>query len=463
MKRKMIRRWFLLLAVGMSLGLHASGAEAQGRGAPEKLIRFVWQDREDKSLNWGELVQSGRNLVLQKKGKVEGFPELDRERHELVQMERINNLLLVGVRDDDKGKFLSGWAAIDLRVDEIPHGDHSDYNYGPPPRVINKQLDDQQGNPAHLYVYDRNFYLANDALNGFTRLTPQQLTSSGSENKGTFHRGGGGHITLAAVDNKVSYSTWIFSKEGEGGPVDVSDLSKTGEESLAYSFKTPTGGLHGAIANSGKIFLAPTDGVYWIDADVKLEKNADSVKINHLSLGEDEKTGRPHRTGAFTNHRNWVLFTTGKGESSRFCLVNASASEPQVVNLPIPVGDGLSLTTPEVVQTAQGKHYAFVFHNKQDGDAEEKLTVIDLDPNRDRDFSDARIAKTLAVGASKVEGHYGHHTIAFDDDSRLGLVTNPGNGEIWLLSLRNLNFVARYRVGGMPTKIIAIGGEESKH
>ncbi|WP_397569973.1 hypothetical protein [Schlesneria sp. T3-172] len=451
---------FLVLTV-MSTFCIASSTAASGQ--PEPMTRIVWQDRDRKTLMWGDLVKAGASLILKPGGPVHGFPKLDKERHELVQMERIGNFLLVGVRDDDSGQFLSGWVAIDLGVDEMPHGDHSDFTYRSPPQVLASVLDQSQGNPAHLYVYDKAFYLANDSLSGYTRLTPAQLTGPADQRKGTFHRGGGAHITLAAVDHKVGYGTWIPGGGPDKGRIDVSDLTKTGDDSIAYTFHLPVGGLHGAVANSGRIFFAPSDGVYWVDADLELKQKAETVVINHLSLGKDKDSDRPLRTGAFTNHRNWVLFTTGALENSALCLLDAAAPQPAIVTLPISVSDGLSLVTPEAFATAGGKRYAFVFQNRKEGAVQEKLTIVDLDPNGDRDFADAAISKTIDVGPSRVEGHYGHHTISVDDDAKFGLISNPGSGEVWLLSLAELKIVGKYKVGGMPTKLIVVGGEESKH
>jgi len=440
-----------------------SAVALEGVGQPEPMTRAVWQDREKKTLLWGDVVKVGSGLLLQPDGAVDGFPKLDSARHELVQMERIGSVLLVGVRDDDRGQFLSGWVAVDLGVDEVPHGDHSDFTYRSPPRVIASVLDKSQGNPAHLYVYDQAFYLANDSLNGYTRLTPAQLAGAASPRTGTFHRGGGGHITLAAVGHQVGYGTWIPGGGPDKGRIDVSNLRKFGEESLAYSFHLPVGGLHGAIANSGRVFFAPSDGVYWLDADLELKQKAETVTVSHLSLGKDAESDRPLRTGAFTNHRNWVLFTTGRQQNSALCLIDASAPQPAVVRLTIPVADGLSLVTPEVVSAATGKQYAFIFQDRREGEIREKLAIIDLDPNADRNFVDAALVKTLEIGPSRVEGHYGHHTISFDEDRRYGLLSNPGSGDLWMLSLADLSIVGKYKVGGMPTKVTVVGGEESKH
>ncbi len=449
-----------VLAMMSTFAIPAGFAAAAG---PEPMTRIVWQDRKNKTLMWGELVQVGSGLLLQQGGTVEGVPKLDKDRNELVQMQRVGSVLVVGVRDDDDGKLLSGWFAVDLGVDEVPHGDHSDFKYRNPPKVLASVLDKSQGNPAHLYVYDKTFYLANDRLNGYTLLNPTELTRSARDCKGTFHRGGGGHITLAAVDRTIGYGTWIQGGGPEKGRIDVSDLTKTGEDALAYTFHLPAGGLHGATANHGRVFFAPSDGVYWVDADLELNKSSETVVSNHLSLGKDEESDRPLRTGAFVNHRNWVLFTTGPREHSALGLIDATAPQPTIVRVPIDVADGLSLVTPKVIAAASGKRYAFIFQNRKEGDVQETLTIVDLDPNGDRNFSDAAIVKSLDVGPSRVDGHYGHHSISFDDDARFGLFSNPGSGELWVLSLADLKIVGKYDVGGMPTKVTAVGGEESKH
>jgi hypothetical protein len=237
---------------------------------------------------------------------------------------------------------------------------------------------------------------------------------------------------MAAVDNAVCYSTWIDGGGPNMGRVDVVNLKKAEGDKTAYSFNLPTGVIHGATANSGRVFFAPADGVCWIDADTSLSKTAETVVVNHLSLGKDEDAEKPNRTGAFVNHRNWVLFTTGGGESkSSLCLMEANATPPRIVKLPIAVEEGLTLTTP--------------------------------DPNGDRNFSDAAISKTLPVGASKVDGHNGHHAIGFDSEGRIACFTNPGEGSIWVLSLKDLTIRAKSIVGGTPGAIVAIGAPEHKH
>ncbi|MCA9010077.1 MAG: hypothetical protein KDB01_10040, partial [Planctomycetaceae bacterium] len=142
---------------------------------------------------------------------------------------------------------------------------------------------------------------------------------------------------------------------------------------------------------------------------------------------------------------------------------DATAAQPTVVKLPIDTAVGLSLTAPEVVLASGGKRYAFLFQDRQEGEIQEQLTIVDLDPNGDRNFSDAAVAKTIPVPASKVDGHDGHHSISFDSEGRTACFTNPGEGTIWVISLRDLNVRAKAIVGGTPGEIIAIGAPEHKH
>ncbi len=448
--------------VALSLGsmLLSSVAHADDRGP--RIARVLWQDRDKDTLMWGE-VHGGAKWIVSA-SPVKNFPKLDVAKQDLTQMEHAAGHLLVGVSDNDDGKFQSGWVVVDTGVREEPHGDHSHWKFVSTPSTKSSRLDTDQGNPAHLYLYNGHFYLANDKKNGFTHIDPKDMIARPAQECGTFCAGGGNHITMAAVDNTVCYATWIDGGGPNMGRVDVVNLKKTSGYKIAYSFKLPTGVIHGATANSGKVFFAPDDGVCWVDADTSLTKSAETVVVNHVSLGKEEGAEKPNRTGAFVNHRNWVLFTTGGGgEKSSLCLLDAKAAQPTIVKLPINVADGLSLTTPEVVLASGGKRYAFLFQDKQEGELQEQLTVVDLDPNGDRNFSDAAIAKTIPVPASKVDGHHGHHSVSFDSEGRTACFTNPGDGTIWVMSLQDLAIRAKAVVGGTPGAIVAIGAPEHKH
>lgn len=452
--------WSLLLAGSGVMAALDSRVTAEDFGPV--VVRLFWQDQSTDSLMWGE-VHAGKKWVVTA-APVSGFPKLDSEKQNLGHMKHAEGMLLSGVQDSDDGKIQSGWVCVDTGVREEPHGDHSHWKYQGRPSVRSSLLDSNQGNPAHLYVSNNRFLLANDARNGFSQISPKDLAVKPPAECGVFRTGGGGHITLAPLDDRVCYATWI-DREGPGkGRVDVVRLTNSGAESPACSFTLPTGGIHGAIANSGRVFFAPDDGICWVDADPELKKTSSDVTVNHISLGKDAESEKPFRTGAFVSQRNWVLFTTGPAANkSTLCLLDAAAASPKVIQLPVTVPDGLSLTAPEVVLASGGKRYAFLFQDKQEGEIEEKLTIVDLDPNGDRNFTDAAVAKTITVGPSKVDGHHGHHSISFDAYGRHACFTNPGDGTIWVMTLKDLEIRAKSRVGGTPDTILAVGAPEHKH
>ena len=447
------------IALIAALILVTSVSPVQAQRVRTKVItRIFWQDRDTDQLSYADITASDKWSI--KRGWVNGFPKIDAQKQDLVQMQESGGMLMVGVRDHDDGKYQSGWVAIDTGVVEEPHGNHTHWRYAGKPTVKSSKLDTEQGNPAHVYVYDSQFYLTNGTKNGFTQAAFRQTSG---QNIAKFFLGGGNHITLAAVNNAVAYSAWGDESGSNAGRVDVVNLRQR-DPQISYSFHLPSGVIHGATANSGKVFFAPKDGVCWVTADPSLVQSADQVKVNHLSLGQDVESGESLRASAFENSRNWVLFSTGTGSQSALCLVNAALGEPKTVKVPVDVADGLKLTTPQAA-IVLGKRYAFLFQDRTDqgSDVQEQLTVIELDPNRDRDFSDARIKMSLPVGASQVEGHSGHHSLTLDAYGRYAIFTEPAEGIINVMSLQNFTVVAKFRVGGVPDNIIAVGAPEYIH
>ena len=452
MKQTKLR--ILAASIALALGANSFAQEAATKAAPSQprtITRLFWQDSDTNSVRWSNL-QKGTEWTINA-SDIAAFPKLDKEQCSLVQMEEAEGILLTGIHDQEDGTIQSGWVAIDSGVEQEPHGDHFHWKFAATPKIKSKKLDTNQGNPAHVYLYDNQFYLANDKKDGFTAVDPKALLAGKPADR--FFSGGGGHITMAAVANKICYSTWI-DRDGENmGRVDVVPLT-CGSRS-GYSFKLPTGGIHGATANSGKIFFAPTDGVCWVDADMNLAKNASTANVNHLSLGKDAND-KPLRTGAFANHLNWVLFVTGTGESAQLCMIDAKSPKPTVTKFPLGLAEGTSATTPVAVKTPNGRHYAFVFQESKDGQQTEKLIAVQLDANSDGNLSDPVIAKSIEVGPSKIEGHGGHHEITITPSRRFAMFTNPGNGSIWVIALADLEVQAKLSVGGTPTRVVAVGG-----
>lgn len=460
----------MLLAVLLSLSgsLRGTAGEQPATGSsatPRILTRIFFQDEEARVVKWADVLD-GIPPRIGPVGIVDGFPQLDPDRQKLVQMEQAEGMILAGVRDDADGGFQSGWVLIETGVEEEDHGDHADWRYRREPRVRATLLDDKQGNPAHLYCYKNVFYLANDKLDGYTRLDPSQVGESDDESRirglAGFHRGGGGHITLAVTDDGIGYSAWIDRRGENSGRVDVTATRPEGNSEIGYSFHLPHGGIHGATYNQGKVFFAPSDGICWVAASSDLSLDPDSIEVHHLSLGEADD--KPVRTGAFTSFEKYVAFTTGSGPDAALNLIDASAVRPQVIRLPIAMAEGNRPAGLAVVRPRRGSPLAFVFHDHAaDVEAPDLLSLVELDPNGDASFADARIARTIEVGPALVEGHGGHHSIDFDGDRRRGVFGNPGEGTLVLFSLAERKPIATFSVGGIPSKVITVGGRNSDH
>lgn len=447
---------FLCLVFG-SLAAAADGIEPIQAG--RAITRVFIQDPETLTLMWADLLAQ-EPLSFSPAKPVKGFPQLDPERQTFVQMADSAGKIMIGVRDDDDGEFQSGWVLVDSGVEEEEHGDHSHWYYNHPPRVIASRLDQSQGNPAHLYCYDGVFYLANDRIGGFTRLDPKAIDASSDaasiDAMAAFHSGGNGHITLA-VAGDMAFSTWMSRDEANAKRVDVTPVSAAGTQQIAYSFDTLSGGLHGATYQAGKVFFAPSDGINWISVPKSSPAKPASVVVHHIDLGTDGD--KPRRTGSFTTHAGHVMFTTGTGEASFLGIIDARVQSPEVNRIALNVNAKSRAHGPAIVQTRTQGPIAFIFHDHAKGtDAPNIATVIHLDPNRDGSFADAKIAGEINVGASQVQGHGGHHDMVFDETGRLGVIANPGDRVIEIISTTDLKSVVRQEMPFVPARLLSVGG-----
>lgn len=449
----------IILAMALVITLDPSQAQ---KAKSKRVTRLFYHDDSTATLRWADVQLTGTSLKLQLTQPVSNWPKLDTAKQRLTQLQAIEGWLLNGVRDDEGGKFGSGWVLTYSAVRRVPHGDHEDWIYGPQPFVADWRIDAQQGNPAHVYAYGSAFYLANDLLNGYTRIAPRDYEVRGSKlmRKGQPHfiPGGGNHITLAVDRDRVGYACWI-DRDGENkGRVDISVIQPRGESFILYTFHLPLGGLHGATVNSGKVFLAPEKDVVWVPVLSNLTAKPESITYHTIELGQED--GQGLRTGAFANHKNYVLFVTGRAKPT-LGILDAAQAEPKLMSVALSARQGLRPTTPTVVQTASGKVLALVCQDKPgEAELEEILDIVDLDPNGDGSFADAQLVQTLSIGPSAVQEHSGHHQVASDADGRYAFVSNPGDGTIQAIRLQDYSIAASWKVGGKPSQIVAVGGFE---
>jgi len=450
----------LLFAFTGLLATAASGSEpATVAPVGRAITRVFIQDPEKLTLMWADLLAQ-EPLTFSPAKPVEGFPQLDPERQSLVQMAVSSGKIMIGVRDEEDGEFQSGWVLVDSGVEEEEHGDHSHWYYNHEPKVIASRLDDSQGNPAHLYCYDGVFYLANDRIGGFTRLDPKAIdadTAAASiDSLAAFHIGGNGHITLA-VAGDLAFSTWMSRDEANAKRVDVTPVSAAGTKEISYSFDALSGGLHGATYQAGKVFFAPSNGINWISVPQSSKAKPDSLVVHHIDLGTDGD--KPRRTGSFTTHNGHVMFTSGSGEASFLGIIDARIETPEVNRIALNVNAKSRAHGPSIVQTRTQGPIAFIFHDHaKDIDAPNVATVIHLDPNRDGSFADAKIASEITVGPSQVEGHGGHHDMVFDASGKFGVIANPGDRVMEVISTTDLKSVVRVEMPFVPAKLLAVGG-----
>lgn len=448
----------LLLTIGCSeslptaasnVSLTNSGSESDASSNKRQILsRLFWQDRDQGLIFAADLCKTESGFEIAKM-EISGLKKIDIERQDFVQMVIQNGSLIVGVRDHSDGTESSGWLGIDSGVEEESHGDHSHWHYDHAPKKQIETLDTDQGNPAHVYQYGNHVYIANDKKNGFSMI---RLDEGDSTVK--FFQGGGGHITLAAVGDQIAYSTWIDRAGENAGRVDVVDL-RSDDAQPKYSFKLPSGGIHGATACGNRVFFAPSDGVCWVDCDFDFVKNAETVDIHPLSLGENETD--IYRTGAFETLRDHVLCVGNcKDCPPAICLIDGTTPNPKVTRyLCDELGYGLRLSTVKAT-TVGGRPFVVAF--AEGSDVDEKLLVFDLDSNQDRKLGDIKLVKSIDVGKSKIEGHFGHHGITFLNDQKLAVITNPGDGTVSLLNLKDWVISETIEVGGQPTHVVAYGG-----
>ncbi len=167
----------------------------------------------------------------------------------------------------------------------------------------------------------------------------------------------------------------------------------------------------------------------------------------------------------YVSDNQWILLAHNADQQPALAMINSGLPQQQgLVKLPISAAEGLKLSNPKT-KISMGKRFAFLFQERVDpaSDIQEKLVVVELDPNRDMNFSDARVAKVIPVDASKIGSGRGHHNICFDAYGRFAVFTNPGSGLLSVMTLSDMTVRVRFRVGGAPDRIVAVGAPEHFH
>ncbi len=444
----------IVIAFSLSTFMHAQNVR------PKVNTRVFWQDAESQKLSYGDVVTTDAWSL--RRGWVTGFPTVDAESQRLGPMQQIEGKLLVGLDNRGNRSLPAGWVGIDSGVFQEPHGNHFHWKYTNAPVVRQQKLDPGPGGPTGLFVYNQRFFVASEQ--GFTRVSPAQLSIDGTSTAATGAvRANAEKRSLAAVNN-VCYTTWSDSEGENAGRVDVINMADRGSNAPAYSFKLPTGEIEATTANNGKVFFAHDGAISWLYADTSLSGNAGAIQPRPVTMAGNDPWDLSQPPQSLVNARNWVLFCHGSGERAVLGLINAAAQNPQAIAVPIQTEDGLTLSAPATVLSL-GKRYALVFQIKTDpsSDIQEQLTIIELDPNRDNNFVDARVKLNVPVRSGLVEDQIIPPDVGFDAYGRFAIFTSPGESRLNVMTMNDLKVRVRFNVGGAPSRIVAVGAPEHFH
>ncbi|MCA9048704.1 MAG: hypothetical protein KDA89_08245 [Planctomycetaceae bacterium] len=462
---------------GMLLLLVLSSTVEAQNVRPTIMTRLFWQDAENQTLSYADLYTT--NTWNLKRGWVQGFPEAAAGGHRMGAMVQAKNVLMVPLQvaaTGDGAAAAVSWLTADSGAFEEPHGNHFHWRYTRTPSVTHLQAGGAMTGAVQTRVFDETFLVSGDVSNQIQSVGVSQVGQRTSGPVAASFAGGGAAPVIAAAGNSVAYAAWSDADGDHAGQVDVIHLKAGTRTAPVYSLRLPSGGIHQATVNSGKVFFATSSGLSFVSADLTAAQQPQSVEIGEVVDVQPAADGTV-RVSAFDNQRNWVMYVKEGPDGSHFCLIDAASSHPREIRIALTTVAGLRPGAPRCVLSL-GQRFAFLFQESVtpagDGDAAkpaavsgaavaEQLTVISLDPNGDRDFSDAVVKQSVPVGRSRIDGERGHHDICFDAYGRFAIFTNPGDGLLTVMSVRDLKQQAQFRVEGVPDRILAFGAPEHFH
>ena len=419
----------VLMAVAIAF-LSVSKSDAQNQVRKKTITRVFWQDATTKQLKYADLSTTDKWHI--KTGSVSGMPLPMNQGDYLSEMVQTGKEIFLANISAKSSQALR----INSGVTEVPHGNHFHWTYSGVPSV----------GPSQPLAGQVQGVALTDYLVWFSHAGGITKMSLSNNRLPSTYKVGGENPSLAVSNH---YGVCYATRNG-GGVVDLIRM----KDASATEFQVPDGNLVAASANSGRAFFASPNKIHWILAD----GNA-SPKV--LPVGN---TNGLNIAGPLVNEKNWVLFTSNSETRKELCMINAATSNPVVLKLPIEVADGLKLSSPKT-KLSLGKRFAFLFQQRSEESsrAKEQLTIVELDPNRDQNFDDAVVRANIPVGASKVSDNRGSHDICFDDYGRFAVFTEPSTGMLTIMTLNDLKIRARFKVGGTPDRIAAVGSPEHFH
>lgn len=430
--------------------------------------RVFYQDEASQTLKWTDLFIDGTPRFGAVR-EITGFPKIDPNRQSLIGLQLAGGKILVGVRDREQGKIGSGWILIDSGVVEEPHGNHSHWYYERNPSVIVAMIDDQQGNPVRVESVQQVFYIILEEKNGFIRLDPAAITPdldrSGLAERAAFHKGGSGKGAISIVGNRVGYVSFPDTEGDQAGRVDVVTLYLSGNPQQPPFLKLPRGGIGSSAAVQNKVFFTVSDGVCWMDVPSAPPVDPTKLMPQHISLAG--VVSSPLTLGEFSTFNNYITCISTQDSRAAVWVFDASRPQPHPVKLNLPGVRGNPLSRLHAVMRRTGLPLGFVFHGPNtESTAAPRLSIIDLDPNADDSWEDAKPAQDLILSTTPEttdsKGQAGF-SIDFDADRRRAIFSSPAARTLNILPLDNLKSPAAFTVEGRPTGVLVIGGRGGGH
>ena len=154
----------------------------------------------------------------------------------------------------------------------------------------------------------------------------------------------------------------------------------------------------------------------------------------------------------YTSKRDWVLCTTGRGETAaELCLIDAVSESPSVVRFPLPVASQARVTTPCCIRNHDNQWMAIVFEEHEDREHPDRMHVIKLPATSDDEIA---CVASIPVGPNQIQGHSGHHQVV-EVSSRYLAVCSPGDGSISVIQTKDWTVAGSVKVNGQPGHLVA--------
>ena len=461
------RATMFLVALALA-GVFASAGSAQANQPPQILTRVFFLDRQTQSVKWAELLAGERPQMTAVK-PIAGFPTLDPAQQEIIGLEVSGGMMVVAVAARNPAAA-RGWVLVECGAYEEAHGDHSHWIYPIAPRIRAMAVDTAQPNPARL-LQQSNAFLWTHQGGGFTRLDPAGIagnaTADSVRRRAAVHGGGDG-AALAAIANVVAFAGGDHAESSEGARtarVDVTLLKAAGNDKPLASLKLGLAPIEQMATTYNRVFVHGGGKLAWFAVPSRIASDAAQYPVQPVMLdGNRAEPGSAsmESLGPMSVYGRYVAFGDGVGAEAGFRFIDASVSAPIVRRVSLNAPDALRPGRIELVRNRRGQPLALVFLEGPSaaGKSTDRLAILELDPNRDGDWADAKVATSIAVGN---HAESANHVLSVDADQRRAVYSNPGDGTVMIFSVDDRQTINGFKVGGQPTEVRAVGGRVSNH